>query len=68
MSKVDCTAEILSNIEVAKSHFQMTMECPEIAAIVAPGRFVHISVSEQFDPLLTSCLILVSPNSLCGYP
>ncbi len=52
MPKIDCTAKILSNIEVAKSHFQMALECPEIAAIAKPGQFVHILVSEQFDPLL----------------
>jgi len=52
MPKIDCTAKILSNIEVAKSHFQMTLECPEIASIVKPGQFAHVLVCAQFDPLL----------------
>jgi len=52
MPKIDCTAKILSNIEIAQSYFQMTLECPEIATIVKPGQFVHVLISQQFDPLL----------------
>ena len=52
MPKIDCPANILANIEIAPAHFQMTLECPEIAAIVKPGQFIHVLISHQLDPLL----------------
>jgi len=50
--KFDLKTKILSNIEVAESHFRMELACSEIASIARPGQFVHLLVHQRNDPLL----------------
>ena len=50
--KFDLKTKILSNIEVAESHFRMELACPEIASIARPGQFVHLLIDQRHDPLL----------------
>ena len=51
-SKFDLKSQILSNIEVAESHFRMEIACPEIAAVARPGQFIHLLIDQRHDPLL----------------
>ena len=50
--KFDLKTKILSNIEVAESHFRMELACPEIASIARPGQFIHLLIDQRHDPLL----------------
>jgi len=51
-SKFDLRCQILTNKEIAQSHFQMEFACPEIAAIAKPGQFIHLLIDPKRDPLL----------------
>jgi len=52
IAKFDLKAKILSNIDVAESHFRMELACPEIAAVTRPGQFIHLLIDQRHDPLL----------------
>lgn len=45
-------AKIVKNEEVAPDHYLMEFISPEIANEAAPGQFVHVKVSQSWDPLL----------------
>lgn len=45
-------AKILNHRELVPDYYQMTLEAPEIAQEAKPGQFIHVRVSEGFDPLL----------------
>lgn len=44
--------KIISQIEIAKDIFQLTVEANFVKEIHAPGQFVHIRVAKGLDPLL----------------
>ena len=50
--KFDLKTKILSNIEVAESHFRMEFACPEISSIARPGQFIHLLIDQRHDLLL----------------
>ncbi|HIE30502.1 TPA: dihydroorotate dehydrogenase electron transfer subunit, partial [Candidatus Poribacteria bacterium] len=52
ISKFDLKAKILSNIEIAESHFQIQLACSEIAATARPGQFIHLLIDQRYEPLL----------------
>jgi len=49
---VHLDGEILENSEVGPERYKMVVYCPQIAREAKPGQFVHIRVSEGYNPLL----------------
>ncbi|MCL5094241.1 MAG: dihydroorotate dehydrogenase electron transfer subunit [Patescibacteria group bacterium] len=45
-------AKIVTNQELTRDYFVMTLNCPKISALARPGQFVNIHVLENTDPLL----------------
>lgn len=48
----DIKAKILSNKEIARGYFKMTLDAPYIAQNAKPGQFVQVRCSDILDPLL----------------
>ena len=46
-------AEIISKIQAAVGHFQMSLLCPHIAHCTLPGQFIQVRVNRSYDPLLS---------------
>ncbi|MEW6615448.1 MAG: dihydroorotate dehydrogenase electron transfer subunit [Thermodesulfobacteriota bacterium] len=45
-------SKILFNTEVSPTYYKMGLDCPEIASRAAPGQFIMVRVSNQWDPFL----------------
>jgi dihydroorotate dehydrogenase electron transfer subunit len=45
-------AKIVENKELFPNHFRIVLEAPTIAKDATPGQFLHVRISETFDPLL----------------
>jgi dihydroorotate dehydrogenase electron transfer subunit len=55
--------KIISQKEIAKDIFQLTVEAEFVNEIKAPGQFVHIRVDKSFDPLLRRPISISSVDS-----
>ncbi|NWQ43886.1 dihydroorotate dehydrogenase electron transfer subunit [Bacillus sp. EB106-08-02-XG196] len=55
---------IISQTEIAKDIFQLTVEANFVNEIKAPGQFVHIRVDKSFDPLLRRPISISSVDSV----
>lgn len=56
--------KIISQEEIAKDIFQLTVEAEFVKEIKAPGQFVHIRVDKSFDPLLRRPISISSVDSI----
>lgn len=57
--KESCT--IISQVEIAADIYELTVKAELVGQINAPGQFVHIRVSNSYDPLLRR------PISICSF-
>ena len=67
--KFDLKTKILSNIEIAESHFRMELACPEIAATARAGQFIHLLIDQRHEPLLRRPFTIyrkAKPIGFCG--
>jgi len=44
--------KILANERIVAGYYKMALKSPEIVKVATPGQFVHIKVSEGYNPLL----------------
>jgi dihydroorotate dehydrogenase electron transfer subunit len=56
--------KIISQKEIAKDIFQLTVEADFVHEIKAPGQFVHIRVDKSFDPLLRRPISISAVDTL----
>ncbi|MEW6095869.1 MAG: dihydroorotate dehydrogenase electron transfer subunit [bacterium] len=49
---IQTKGKILVNDNIAPEYYKMALKSPEIVKTAKPGQFVHIKVSESYDPLL----------------
>lgn len=54
----DC--RIVSNKSIGASVFKMEIYCPSILSVASPGQFLHLKISDSYDPLLRR------PLSICS--
>ena len=53
MPAINLTTKVIANEMIAKNHFCMQIEAPEIAALAIPGQFVMLKAkSKAHDPLI----------------
>ncbi len=52
MAKTCVTAQVIEHSIIAGDVLQVVVAVPEIASITRPGQFVHIRLTDMFDPLL----------------
>ena len=50
--KFDLPTEVISNEQVAENHYLLRCSCPEIAASVLPGQFIHVLIPQGSGLLL----------------
>lgn len=60
----DC--QIVSNKKVCKGIYKMDIHCPNITSIACAGQFLHIKISNCYDPLLRRPLSICSIDILKG--
>ena len=56
--------KIISQEEIAKDIFELTVEANFVNEISAPGQFVHIRIDKALDPLLRRPISISSINRL----
>ena len=50
--KFDLPTEVISNELIAENHYLLRCSCPEIAASVLPGQFIHVLIPQGSGLLL----------------
>lgn len=58
--------KIINQIQVAPGTYRMTMRAEEVANAFQPGQFVHIRVSEEFNPILRRPFSIHRANKKTG--
>jgi len=51
-------ARVISNNQVSTNLFEMEVKAPQVVPLCKPGQFIHLRVSDQYDPLLRRPLSL----------
>lgn len=59
-------ATVLYNKQIAKSIFEMSLQCPTIASTAQPGQFAHIRLRNSIDPLLRRPISICDTDSTNG--
>lgn len=58
--------KIMNQIQVAPGTYRMTIRAEEVANAFQPGQFVHIRVSEEFNPILRRPFSIYRANKKTG--
>ncbi len=66
MSKMIVKAPVVQQREIAKSVYQLTLHSPELTQQAVPGQFIHLRVTENYQPLLRRPLSISSVNRDAG--
>ncbi|MEK6246997.1 MAG: dihydroorotate dehydrogenase electron transfer subunit [Planctomycetales bacterium] len=51
-SAVQCRAEVIENVQIARDTYRVRFACPEIAKTILPGQFIMLRLAGYDDPLL----------------
>ena len=55
---LQCRAEVVKNVRLARDTFRVRVACPEIARRIVPGQFLMLRLADWNDPLLGRPLAL----------
>ncbi len=64
MKVEDC--KITANDEICKDIYRMEINCPNISVLANAGQFLHIRITNSYDPLLRRPLSICSIDSVKG--